>query len=225
MQKQYKSQRAATELLCHYEIAERSLVPTRRMGAVAAIAVFLLLASVLVLFLQVQGFLNHLETKLAAESHGDPRLHAITQQVEALQGKFSAVLAESVEIRLKTLEQNIANGKAGPDDLKTFESLKSDLKLLENYAGRTGNTLGFDYARQEHPRYRAVVESQHVWRNDELHSALLELKNVFYACLGTLAMSLLMLGGYWLWQRGRIRRLEAPALPPLLVRQTSGSRR
>lgn len=225
MRKQYKSGQVATELVCQYEVVRchTPLVPTPRLGWITAIAGLLLLASVLVLFFQVQGFLSHLETRLAVEAHGDARLHAINQHVEVLQGKFNALLAESVEVRLKALEQSVANGRIGGDDLRNFETLKNDLKLLENYTEKSGGNLT-DYAPQEHPRFQAMPSTQKVWRPEELRSEFLQLQNLFYLCLAVLALSFLMVTGYWFWQRHRFRRLESPAAHPLLARPVPGRR-
>ncbi len=189
---------------------------SRGTGILAALACCLLLASVLILFFQVRGFLGHLETRLSAESGGDNRLRAINQHMEALQGKFNALLAESVELRLKTLEKNVESGKVVADDLRTFESLRIDLKALESYAQSSG-AMGLDYARQEHGRYQALATQQPVLRNDELKGELAELKTLFYGCLAVFAVALLAMASYWSSQRRTIRRLETLAAPPPML--------
>jgi hypothetical protein len=227
MYERYRGKRVAAELLCRQEVARHS-VPVaqgRRISIFAAMASCLLLALVLVLFFQVRGFLAHLETRLAVESGGNTRIHAIGQHMEALQGKFNALLAESVEMRLKTLEKSVETGKVGAVDLRTFEVLKNDLELLENYAVRSG-ALGFDYAQQEHSRFRAVPETKPIVRNDELMNEILALRSLFYLCLATLGLSVVIAGGYWLHQRKKVRWLESMAAHrPMLTEQSSDSPR
>jgi hypothetical protein len=222
--------RAATGLTRHEGVPRQVLpVPGRRgPGIFAALAACLLLASVLILFLQVQGFLGHLEARLTVESGGDRRLNALNQHMEALQVRFNALLAESVEVRLKDLERNIDAGKVGTADLQVFESLKNDLKTLESYAQRNG-ALGFDYPSREHSRYQAVVAVAPATAapapNQVLRSEVLEIRQLLYGLLAALAMALLAAANYWWNQRRNIRRLTLLVAPPLLVSPPSESRR
>ena len=218
MYEKYRGERVSAEIL-HPHGLSREVLPVHRgraTGFLAAIAACLLLASILVLFLQVQGFVSHLEAKWAAETGGSKRLHAINEQVEALQGKFNSLLAESVELRLKALERSVESGRVAVDDLRTFESLRADLLTLENYADRVG-AKDFDYPSQEHDRYQAIAASPPPLRNTALKSELAELKVLFYGFLGVLAVALLAMFRYWLIQRRAIRRLERLAIPPMLA--------
>lgn len=225
--------RAATGLARHEGHPRQVLpVPSRRgPGIFAAFAACLLLASVLILFLQVQGFLGQLEARLAVENGGDRRLHALNQHMEALQVRFNALLAESVEVRMKDLERNIDAGKVGTADLQVFESLKNDLKTLESYAQRTG-ALGFDYPQREHSRYQAVATvapaaavAATPASNQALRSEVLEIRQLLYSLLAALALALLAGVNYWLNQRRNIRRLTLLVAPPLLAAPPSESRR
>jgi hypothetical protein len=175
-------------------------------------AVIVLLAAALLLLFQARGFLDHFETRLAAQAGGDARLQAMGQHMEALRGKFNGLLAESIETRLKALEKNIDAGKVGSDDLRAFEELQKDLKLLENYAGR-GEAMSFDYAQRDHSRFRPLPDTKPVVRNDELMSEVLELKNLLYFCAaGLLAMGgAAVVGCYWIAQRGNGRYLGLSA--------------
>jgi hypothetical protein len=225
MYERYRGKRVATELLCRQEVARRSVPAAqgRRISIFAAMASCLLIALVLVLFLQVRGFLTHLEARLAVESGGNTRIHAISEHMEALQGKFNALLAESVEMRLKTLEKSVETGKVGVDDLRTFETLKDDLKLLENYAVRSG-ALSFDYAQQEHSRFRAIPETKPIVRNDELMNEILALRRLFYLCLTALVLSVVIVGGYWLSQRRKARWLESMGTHQIMLTEQSSDR-
>lgn len=211
----------AAELICQPEGPwhPAPVVVGWRAKLVAFLALCLLLGSVLVLFVQVSGFLGHVETKLAVESGGASRLRAMSQHLGDLRGRFHGLLEESVETRLKELEKTVANGKVNLDDLKAFGELQKDIEALENYAIANG-TQGFDYARREHDRFRALPEQTPVPRNDELLREAVELKNLVYFCAAGLATgTALMLGYYWVLQRRNARYLEAmslraPLLPP-----------
>ncbi|MGZ8216051.1 hypothetical protein [Methylomagnum sp.] len=221
MYEHYRGERMAAELICQPEGPwhPAPVVVGWRAKLVAFLALCLLLGSVLVLFVQVRGFLGHVETKLAVESGGDSRLRAMSQHLGELRGRFHGLLEESVETRLKELEKTVASGKVNLDDLKAFGELQKDIEALENYAVTDG-TQGFDYARREHDRFRAVPELKPVPRNDELLREAGELKNLVYFCAAGLATgTALMLGYYWVLQRRNARYLEAmslrtPLLPP-----------
>jgi len=58
----------------------------------------------------------------------------MNQQMDSLRGKLNNILADSVEIRIKSLEKSIAEGKVSAGDVETFQSLQNDLRTLEDYA-------------------------------------------------------------------------------------------
>jgi hypothetical protein len=223
MYERYQGERVTTELLCRPELARHPVprVPVRGPGIVVALAACLLLASVLVLFFQVRGFLDHIETRLIAESSGvDIRLRAMGQQMEALRGKFHGLLAESVEMRLKSLEKIVESGKVSADDLRAFEELQKDLKALENYAGTSG-VGGLDYPAQEHSRFRPMAQPQ-VVHNTGLMAEVVELKTLFYFCLVGIAVSAVaMVGYYWIRQRRHARYIhDLVGAMPMLPHQS-----
>lgn len=209
MYDRYQGERLATALACQPEVAHRPMPRATRRGAsvVLVFAACLLLASALMLFFQVRSFLEHIETKLVSESGGDPRLQAIGLQMEALRGKFHGLLAESVEVRLKSLEKNVEAGKITADDLRAFEELQKDLKLLESYAG-AGGTTALGYYEREHSRFRAIPEAKPI-RNDQLLGEMVEVTALFYLCLAGIATgTLMMVGYYWMRHRGEARYIH-----------------
>ncbi|SMF96191.1 hypothetical protein SAMN02949497_3581 [Methylomagnum ishizawai] len=220
MYEQYRGKRVVANRSGQRGLVRQALpVPQRRAsGIFAALAAGVLLAAVLVLFLQVQGFVNHLEAQWAADTGGDTRLRALNQHMEALQTKFNALLADSVEVRLKALEKSVESGKVALEDLRAFESLKNDLQTLEAYTERAGTTLGLDSARQEHGRYQPMAAGQAAaLHKTDLKGELAELKTLFYGCLAALAVALLALARYWANQRRAIRQLELLATLPMLA--------
>jgi biopolymer transport protein ExbB/TolQ len=223
MYERYQGERATTQVLCHPELAERPVprVPVRAPGLFPVLAACLLLASVLVLFFQVRGFLDHVESRLVSESaSGNLRLRAMGQQMEALRGKFHGLLAESVEMRLKSLEKIVESGKVSADDLRAFEELQKDLKALENYAGMPG-AVGLDYPVQEHSRFRPMAPPQAA-PSSQLMAEVVELKTLFYFCLAGLAAGTLALVIYYWVRRRRYARYirDLAETLPLLPRQS-----
>lgn len=202
-------EQAAVELV-YRNTAARQPASIMRKGNIAilvAVAACLLFTVVCVLLFQARGFLDRFETKLTAEAGGENRLQAINRQVDALQGKFNGLLAESVETRLKTLEKSVESGKVGPEDLRVFEELKSDLQRLENYAETSGPAL-FDYAQHEHSRYHRVPDAKQPVGNRDLLDQVLELKSLFYFCFVLLVTSTLFAAGFWLRQHRRSCRIH-----------------
>jgi hypothetical protein len=158
---------------------------------------------------------DRLEAAMTVPPEGRARIMAINQQMEALQGKFGVLLAESVEMRLKTLQRSIEMGKVSASDIAAFEQLKNDLTLLEDYAERSGAN-GLDGALLEHARFQQTPGSGMV-RNEALMDEVLRVKNLLYFCAASLAATTVLISGYWLRQRSRTFRLhsEIAAVPML----------
>jgi len=115
-----------------------------------------LLLGLVAAFYQIYTDLNRLESRVArASGAGVERLRVMGRQMDTLRDRLHGLMAESVEIRLKSLDRNIATGKVSTDDLVLFQALQTDLKSLETYAGATGGD-GLDSERSEHPRYQAA---------------------------------------------------------------------
>lgn len=220
MYERYRGERVSAELLYGQEMAgrpvPRALAP--RFAVIPVLAACLLLISVLVLFFQVRSFLGHIETRVVADTGGETRLRAIGRQVEALRGKLHGALAESVEIRLKALEQNIDTGKVGAEDIRTFEELLKDLKLLENYA-ESSPAVALDYGQRDHNRLRPMARSEDAVGNGNLVKELADLKTLIYFCMAGLGTStVVVVGYYWVLHRRDYRRIhtvvgQLPVLP------------
>jgi len=172
---------------------------------------------VLVLF----DFSTRLESTLVSPSEGHARIKAINQQMEALQGKFGVLLAESVEMRLKALQRNIEIGKVSSADIEAFEQLKNDLALLEGYAERA-SANAFDDTQVEHSRFHRLPDSK-VIRNEELMDEVLQVKNLLYFCAASLATTTVLISGYWIRQRSRACRIHSEvAAVPMLAKRAGG---
>ena len=198
--------------------------PVARPRALALLAGFLLLVLVLVLFFQINAFLSGLEARLAIGSGGEARLSAMSQQMDSLKGKLNGLLADSVEIRLKTLEKNVSAGKVSADDLDAFHSLQRDLNLLEDYALAAGSAV-LDYDRNEHPRFQPLAGSASAVlpSNHELVNEIARLKGLFYLCLTGLATGTGLLTIRYFRGKGRSLPAAASSGKPRLTHQ--GNRR
>lgn len=221
MHEQYRGERGSGKLLYGQEMAgvpvPRAAAP--RFAVIPVLAACLLLVSILVLFFQVQSFLGHVETTVAtADAGGETRLRAIGRQVEMLRDKLHGALADSVELRLKALERNIDAGKVGADDVRAFEELLKDLKLLEDYA-ESGPATALDDSRRDHGRFRPLPGGEGGFGKSNLVQELADLKTLFYFCLAGLGTgTVVMVGYYWVLQRRNYRRIrtvagQLPVLP------------
>jgi hypothetical protein len=219
MYERYHGKSAVSDCLSREPAIRRTVPPARQrpVQVFAFLAFLLLIALTVVLYLQVDGLLGRFETAASAPPARDPHIAAIDRQLDALQGKFSVLLAESVETRLKTLEKNIDGGRVNPDDLRAFEELKRDLRLLEGYADEAG-VQPFDYNLVEHDRYRRLPEAGPSSRTQALLGEVSELRSLVYLCIGGVAASTLMSAGFWWRERRRARsigtdRFDWPRLP------------
>ena len=192
---------------------------------------FFLLAGLLTLFHELNGELDALEAQLVQETGGE-RLHSIGQQMDTLRNRLHGLMADSVEIRLKNLERNLAEGRVSPEDLKLFETLQNDLKALEEYAEASGGR-SLEYESSEHPRYQhgagatqgmtAAATAISLPKADMLKE-ISRLRTLLYLCLtGLVGTGGILVGRFWI--QGRRPPLidhRSARSPPLLSRRRSG---
>lgn len=180
-----------------------------------------LFAACLCSFAMLLYLSNRLETRIAGSTEGEVRIKAINQQVEALQHRFGALLAESVEMRLKALQSKMEKGMVSSADMAAFEQLKNDLMLLQGYAD-AGGADALDGTAIEHARFRRLPDSGTV-RNQELMDEVLHVKNLLYFCAASLATTAVLISGYWLGQRSRLHRIGSEiASVPMLAKRPGG---
>ncbi|WP_156912929.1 hypothetical protein [Methylocaldum szegediense] len=141
--------------------------------------------------------------------------------MEALQQRFGALLADSVEMRLKALQTKIEKGTVSSADLAAFDQLKNDLMLLQGYAA-VGGADALDGTAVEHARFRRLPDSGAA-RNQELLDEVLYVKNLLYFCAASLATTAVLISGYWLGQRSRLHRIGSEiASIPMLAKRPGG---
>ncbi len=171
------------------------------------------LGVILTLFVLVEQTLDTLEAGLKpAHRSSDTRIQAINEQMESLHGKFSLLLAESVELKLKALSRDMEAGKLNPEDARLFSELEKELLLLEQYSDALGPDQ-LESSKLEHPRFKAIApvaspsdiprEAPH--QDNELARHISRLRHIVYFSLLALGVTLLILVGRW--------SLNPPVLP------------
>jgi hypothetical protein len=184
-----------------------------------------LLLGLVAAFYQIYTDLNRLESRVArASGAGVERLRVMGRQMDTLRDRLHGLMAESVEIRLKSLDRNIATGKVSTDDLVLFQALQTDLKSLETYAGATGGD-GLDSERSEHPRYQAAGGvTTAALAQSEMLNEISRLRILLYLCLtGLVAGGGVLATRYWVsYQRHSALAHPRAGKPPLLTRRRHG---
>lgn len=200
--------------------ASNAVLPSAPAAPWRSIAfIVLLLAGVFALFLQFRGELETLESSVIRESGGGERLRAMSRQMEVLRDRLHGLMADSVEIRLKTLERNLAAGKVNGDDLILFQTLQNDMQSLEAYA-MAPNASGLDYAAREHPRFQPVGVAGTVLTHGEMLGEISRLRTLLYLCLtGFLAAGGVAAARCWIgFRKPPALAGKTSASPPLLSR-------
>lgn len=174
----------------------------------------MMLAVMLALFWQFHAELDGLESRLAMETGSGERLKALGSQMNILRDRLHGLMADSVEIRLKSLERSIAAGKISGDDLLVFQTLQNDLKTLESYERAPGSP-GLESRAREHPRYQAAGV---VLVKGDLLREISRLRTLLYLCVtGLLAAGGALAGRYWISSRRHaVLNNPAAARAPLL---------
>ena len=221
MQDYEQYQRPVAELARQQAAAERVLLEgppqAARYWALALAA--LMLAFSVYLFLNTSQLFERFQGRLAGvEDRDATRIRLYNEKLEALQNRMTVFVADSVETKLKTLEQNVALGSVGAQEIKTLEELKGEVKLLETYsAGKRANLT--DPARLDHPRFQTTPGSEAAAGSGELLYEVTQMKRLLYLGIASCGFVGCMIGGYWWRITGRARRLGGAARTPLLVRQ------
>lgn len=195
------------------------LIP--RSGASLLWMGLLLLAGLLTVFFELQQELDGLESQLIADQSG-VRVKAMGEQVSLLQQRLQGLMADSVEIRLRALERNLANGQITPDLMQQFEVIKNDILALEQAASRSDGP-DLPLGLTDHPRYQQIRSAAPPGRSRaELFQEISRLRTLLYLCLtGLVATGGVLLGRQW-WLMQKPERLppgEARPRPPLLTRR------
>jgi len=166
-------------------------------------------------------FFKRFEDQLRAESGDTAKIRIYNAQLESLQDRMTGFIAGSVETKLRALENSVAAGTVGAQEIRMFEELKNELKLLETYsAGKSGNFT--DQTRLDHPRFQAAPGFGQPVPNGELLREVLQLKILLYFSIASCGLFGAMVCGYWWQQHSRFKRLQAPFSGVALLTKTTG---
>jgi hypothetical protein len=154
----------------------------------------------------------------AAESRTDTqRLAVYNRQVAKLEQQMAGYIAESVETKLKKIEQRLSTGSVGSEEIRDFEELKGQILQLQKYtAGANGNLI--DPSRLDHPRLQPTAGSQIAEPIGNFLNDSEKLKYFAYLGFASCSAMALLIGGYWWHQETQMRKLMAlstklPLLP------------
>ncbi|MBS1212649.1 MAG: hypothetical protein H6R26_1266 [Proteobacteria bacterium] len=135
------------------------------------------------------------------------KIRLYSQQLASLQERMTGFIADSVETRLRALERNVAAGTVGAAEIKAFEDLRNELKLLESYTSGKDRFL-IEPSLRDHPRFQMTPGSSQTISKGELFGEVVELKNLTYFSIASCGLVACMIGGYWWQQNARAKRLE-----------------
>jgi hypothetical protein len=211
-----------TELMRHEPLAEHVLLdgPTHRARFWAFALTALMLAFSLYLYVNTSQLFDRFQGRLAGvEDRDATRIRQYNEKLEALQNRMTVFVADSVESKLKTLEQNVALGTVGTQEIKTLEELKGEVKLLETYSVGKGLNLT-DPARLDHVRFKISPGIENTPTSGDLLYEVSQMKRLLYISIASCGFVGLMIGGYWWQLTSRVKRLSSdrPRIP-LLVRK------
>jgi len=195
--------------------------PSRRGRIFAIILLVCLVALSLYLFFHTSLLFRSFEYQFQAENNDVAKIRVYSQQLESLQDRMTGFIAGSVENKIRTLEKSIAAGAVGAQEIRTFEELKNELKLLETYSAGKGGKLT-DQARLDHSRFQVVPGSAQSVPEGELLREIVKLKILFYLSIGSCSLMAALVGGCWWQNQRRAKRLQAPlSRAPLLAKNSS----
>jgi len=190
---------------------ERQRVFPLEFRALLAVAV-LLLASLILLATARQLF-GALDVSPAYESPDNAKLRRYQQQLNTLKENMAAAVSGSVETRMRRLEQIVASGTVGSQEIQALEDLSRDLHVLENYtSGGSGHVM--DAERLMHPRLRpqtAVLSDAGADASNDIARKLAQVKHLLYFGFASCGMALVLVGGYWWKNVIFVRRLRLEA--------------
>lgn len=188
-------------------------------------ALFLCFILAVLAFYQFKTELDRLESSVLSqpESGGSLRLDAVGQQMDILRNRLNGLMVDSVEIRLKALERNIASGQVRAEDLGAFQSLQNDLRLLQS-SSADGNGAVPDSTALDHPRYQAAaIASAALMKNADVLKEISRLRTLLYFCLtGFVACSGVLASRNWIASRRSATDERSESGQQFLPRRRSG---
>ena len=192
-------------------------LPWQRLRWWAWALMALLMTVSLYLLLNTGMMLDRFQGKLAGiEDNDTVKIRQYNQKLEVLQERMTAFVADSVETKLKTLEQNVADGSVTDLEIKTLEELKGEVRLLEKYSAGKGGNLA-DPSRLDHPRFQITPGTWNENLSIDLTAEVSQMKRLLYLGIASCGFVGFLLGGFWWQSHFRVKRLYRDIPPPKLL--------
>ena len=174
------------------EVVVLQSVPSHQ-GLVKANRLLLLCASSLMVLVFILGFLlipagNVLDRFDPNQKSAATRViedSALSAEINELKGQFVGLISGSIESKLKILEDSLQRG-AMTSSLGTLQDIKSDVKILQDYA--------------KPPAEKKVVEVK-TQSNNALLEEVSQLKSLIYFTLTSCGLMVAALCGFWFKKR------------------------
>jgi hypothetical protein len=158
----------------------------------------------------IRGILERYQEILAAEAQGMQRLPDLQKQIATLEKQLSSLTSESIDARLKTIEQAIHAGQIKPEDVATVQDLNRDLNILKTYMFRDPTELV--ELKQLQKDYRDLRETQgQLIKKDDVMREINILNNLYYATTGVFGLILAVMGGFSWYTAKRPKKEDTPA--------------
>jgi len=190
-------------------VVERSLMASRcRLTSrwIAGLLLVLCMAITLFSILTKPNQLGQYRAKPAAKGSivKDPVLY---RQVDLLRRQSNVLLTGSIETKLRLIESSLRRGKVRAADLEMLQSLKEELKLLNNssHLDSSGALAG----QPPSVVRRTGRGSAHRINNEQMLTEMAYMKNLLYVSIASCGLLFVSVGGLWLHSSARLRQLDA----------------
>ena len=173
----------------------------------AWLVVAVLLLASLILLATAKYLLGAMAFPPSIESPDSVKLRRYQVQLNTIKENMATVVSDSLETRMRRLEQSVAAGTVGSQEIQALDDLSRDLHVLEKYtSGNNGNVM--DTERLMHPRFRTQAEVLPDSGSDSLRE-LVRVKHLLYFSVASCSVALVLVGGYWWRNVIHVRRLGA----------------
>jgi len=165
-----------------------ALIKANRLLVVLVFALLMTVFVMGIVLLPHQDTLMEIGRNQAVSATQNPALSA---EISTLKGQMFGLVSGSIESKIKSLEDNIRQGKIS-DSLDTLQSLKSDVKILGSYS------------QEPSAKAEQAVADQKVIKE------LSELKGLIYLTIASCGLMIAAMAGTWLRNHYRLTHQQKP---------------
>jgi len=161
----------------------------------------------------VQGILNRYEQILNAQVEGMQKIPDLQNRLTKLESELNLLTTESVDARLKNIEQSIHVGRVKPGDVASLNDLKNEFQQLKTYMFRDPGELV--ELKELQSNYRKLAESQNQFATKEsVQTEIAGIHSIFsilYVMIGIIFT--ILFGSLVFANRRGAKRDEIPTAP------------